>query len=98
MLEREPATDMLGHLVEGVRDDQLTSPTPCAETSLGDLLDHVDGFLQAFTAAALKTAFPDGAAPSPTPLDWAQIGGNGSRLGWPWPDRKGHPVGRRRDR
>jgi uncharacterized protein (TIGR03086 family) len=58
MLDLEPATHMLTGLVEGVRDDQLTAPTPCSAASLGDLLDHVDGLSMAFTAAATKTPLP----------------------------------------
>ncbi|MGZ4524260.1 MAG: hypothetical protein ACXVXO_12725 [Mycobacteriaceae bacterium] len=54
MLDLEPASHMLAGLVEGMRDDQLTAPTPCIEASLGDLLDHVE-LSMAFTAAATKT-------------------------------------------
>src|SRR5947207_13513565 len=50
MIDLEPATSTLGALVEHMRDDQLNAPTPCAGTSLGDLLDHVDGLSRAFTA------------------------------------------------
>lgn len=69
MLDLEPAARVLAELVAGVRDDQLTAPTPCAESSLGDLLDHIDGLALAFTAAAAKT-----------PLDGAPSA-DGSRLG-----------------
>lgn len=54
MLDLEPATRMLARLVAGVRDDQLGAPTPCAEATVGDLLDHVDGCCLAFGAAAAK--------------------------------------------
>ena len=37
-----------------VTDDQLAGPTVCPAYSLGDLVDHVDGLSQAFTAAARK--------------------------------------------
>src|SRR5664279_1488937 len=60
MLDLEPATRVLTDLVPGVRDDQLSLPTPCAEAGLGDLLAHVDGFSIAFTAAATKTPSPGG--------------------------------------
>lgn len=62
MIDLEPATSTLSALVEHVRDDQLSAPTPCAGISLGDLLDHVDGLSRAFTAAATKT--PIDGAPS----------------------------------
>lgn len=78
MVNLEPATRVLAGLVAGVRDDQLTASTPCRETSLGDLLDHVDGLSVAFTAAATKTTLPAGSqGPS----------ADASRLGPDWRDR-----------
>jgi uncharacterized protein (TIGR03086 family) len=78
MLDLEAATRTLTGLVEGVRDDQLTAPTPCDETSLGDLLDHIDGLSVAFTAAATKTPLPGGSqGPS----------ADASRLGADWRTR-----------
>ncbi len=60
MLDLGPATRTLTTIVEGVRDDQLDEPTPCTDTSIGDLLDHVDGLSVAFTAAAAKAPLPPG--------------------------------------
>jgi uncharacterized protein (TIGR03086 family) len=60
MVELEPATRTLAAVVGAVRDDQLTAPTPCTESSVGDLLDHVDGLCLAFTMAAQKTAVSGG--------------------------------------
>jgi uncharacterized protein (TIGR03086 family) len=60
MLDLGPATSMLAGLVAGVRDDQLAAPTPCEDTSVGDLLDHVDGLSLAFAAAAGKTPLEGG--------------------------------------
>jgi uncharacterized protein (TIGR03086 family) len=78
MLDLEPATSTLAALVGGIRDDQLTGPTPCSDTSLGDLLDHVDGLSLEFAAAATKTPLPGGSqAPS----------ADGSRLGADWRQR-----------
>jgi uncharacterized protein (TIGR03086 family) len=65
MLDLEPATHVLALLVQGVRDDQLIAPTPCHETSLGQLLDHVDGLADAFTAGANKTV-PEGGSQPPS--------------------------------
>lgn len=65
MLNLEPATRVLAGLVRGVRDEQLTAPTPSAGRSVGDLLDHVDGLALAFTLAA-KKAVPAGGTPGPT--------------------------------
>jgi uncharacterized protein (TIGR03086 family) len=76
MLDLTPATDLLGRIVAGVRDDQLTRPTPCTDSTVGDLLDHVNNFSQAFTHAANKTLPEGGSQPPPRadasrlPRDW----------------------------
>jgi uncharacterized protein (TIGR03086 family) len=78
MIDLEPAARTLANLVRGVRDDQLTAATPCTESTLGALLDHVDGLSIAFTAAATKTPLPGGSqAPS----------ANAARLGADWSER-----------
>lgn len=77
MLNLEPATRVLAGLVRGIDDGQLDAPTPCRDTSVGDLLDHVDGLSLAFTEAASKrlgdateqAADPDAARLTP---DWRQ--------------------------
>jgi uncharacterized protein (TIGR03086 family) len=66
MLDLEPATRTLAGVVNGVRDDQLTAPTPCPGTSVAAMLDHVDGFALAFAFAAQHTAPPSGSKP-PSP-------------------------------
>lgn len=76
MLDFEPATRALGALITGVRDDQLSDPTPCTEATLADLIDHVDGFATAFTAAAEKDPARDGAPRA-----------DGTRLGTDWRTR-----------
>jgi uncharacterized protein (TIGR03086 family) len=75
MIDLEPATSVLTVLVDGVRDDQLSAPTPCTESNLADLLDHVNGLSLAFTAAATKTPLPGGSQPPSA---------DGSRLGDQW--------------
>jgi len=84
LLDLEAATRVLSGLVEGVRDDQLNAPTPCSETSIGDLLDHVDGLSIAFTAAATRTALP-GSSQGPS--------ADGSRLGRDWRSRISERLG-----
>jgi uncharacterized protein (TIGR03086 family) len=74
-LDLGPATAALADLIEGVRDEQLTAPTPCEKTSVADLIDHVDGLSVAFTNAALKTP-PLAGSPGPS--------ADGSRLGPDW--------------
>ncbi len=69
-----PAAGELARLVAGVRDDQLVDPTPCAEYSLADLLDHVRGFTSSFIANGRKEPLPADAA---TP-------GDGRRLHADW--------------
>jgi uncharacterized protein (TIGR03086 family) len=75
MIDLEPATRTLTNLIHRVRDNQLDDPTPCHGISLGDLIDHVESFAVAFTAAATKTSPPDG-SPAPPP--------DSSRLGRDW--------------
>jgi uncharacterized protein (TIGR03086 family) len=48
------AKDAVVKVVQGIGDDQLGLPTPCVDTSVGDLLDHLDGLSLAFAAAARK--------------------------------------------
>src|SRR6478735_7635428 len=72
MFDLEPATDVMASLVESVRDDQLTAPTPYPELTVGDLLDHIDGLSLAFTAAATKT--PPAGGSQPPSADAARLG------------------------
>src|SRR5664279_6135859 len=78
MLDLGSATSVLTKLIEGIRDDQLAAPTPCRRTTVGDLLDHVDGLSLAFTAAATKTAL-DGGSQAPS--------ADATRLGPDWRSR-----------
>ena len=55
----------MAELIRNISDDQLTGPTPSADYSVGDLVDHVGGFAMAFTWAANKEA-PPGGAQSPS--------------------------------
>jgi uncharacterized protein (TIGR03086 family) len=81
MPDLTPATKMLARVVPDIADHQLGAPTPCREATVADLLDHVDGFCVAFTAAAAKD--PDAGSQAPS--------ADGSRLGTDWrmriPDR-----------
>ena len=63
MLDLVPATQRTAELIANIGDDQLASPTPCPDYTLGDLLDHVDGLSQAFTDAATKQLAEGGTQP-----------------------------------
>src|SRR3954468_22951903 len=77
MIDLAPATRALTDLLQGIRAEQLSAPTPCEQLTVGDLVDHVDGLSMAFTAAARKTVLPDGSGQSM----------NASRLGDDWRER-----------
>ena len=61
-LDFGPQTTEVARIVAGVRDDQLTGPTPCEGTSVAAMLDHLIGLTLAFRLAAEKT--PPGGGPS----------------------------------
>ena len=69
-----PAATTVAALVAGIRDDQLSSPTPCAPSTVADLLDHLGGLSLAFTLAARKQPVVGGGNPT----------ADGSRLGDGW--------------
>ena len=52
-------------LLPAVTDDLLDAPTPCADTSIGDLLSHLHGLSLAFRLAAKKG--PDQGPPPERP-------------------------------
>lgn len=65
MLDLDPAAREVAGLLDGVSDDQLGDPTPCADTPVAALLDHLMGLSLAFTWAARKTPPPEGGATAP---------------------------------
>jgi uncharacterized protein (TIGR03086 family) len=60
MLDLDPAAREVARLLDGVTDDQLAGPTPCADTPVAALLDHLMGLSLAFTWAARKTTPAEG--------------------------------------
>ena len=56
MIDMRETCAEVAALVQEVRDDQLAAPTPCAEYTVADLLDHLDGVAVGFTVAAGSTA------------------------------------------
>jgi uncharacterized protein (TIGR03086 family) len=65
MLDLDPAAREVIRLLDGVADDHLTGPTPCAGTSVAALLDHLMGLSLAFTWAARKAAPVQGGGSGP---------------------------------
>ena len=49
-----PTAEAVKAVVAGVRDEQLTAPTPCADTPVAQLLDHLVGLTHAFRLSASK--------------------------------------------
>jgi uncharacterized protein (TIGR03086 family) len=79
--ELAPAAAEVARIVAGVRDDQLTDPTPCAGTSVAAILDHFVGLTAAFRMAAEKQRSEGGPSADAANLapDWrtrlpAQLG------------------------
>ncbi|MFL6129463.1 MAG: TIGR03086 family metal-binding protein [Mycobacteriales bacterium] len=69
MLDLDPATRELARLLDGVPDDGLAGPTPCAGTPVAQLLDHLMGLSLAFTLAARKTPPAGGSQPPSSSAD-----------------------------
>ncbi|MHA6794360.1 TIGR03086 family metal-binding protein [Pseudonocardia bannensis] len=72
ILDLDPPAGQLIRLLDGVRDDRMTAPTPCAEYTVGDLLDHLMNVTVVFRGAATKTATTGGPSGSAArlPADW----------------------------
>ncbi|MCV2488212.1 TIGR03086 family metal-binding protein [Geodermatophilus sp. YIM 151500] len=73
-LDLTRATTEVARVVAGVRDDQLTAPTPDEGTSVAGLLEHLVGLTLAFRLAAEKQPAPGGASFSAEDLapDWRE--------------------------
>lgn len=65
MIDLEPATRRLTSVIDAISDAELTGPTPCPGTSVGDLIDHLSVFAGSFIASARKDPPRVGAAPTP---------------------------------
>ncbi|TKV61523.1 TIGR03086 family protein [Nakamurella flava] len=67
------AADRLSRVVSGIRDDQLSAPTPCPDYTVGDLLEHVIGLTRAFTEAAAPVPPSDVGGHQPPAGDAARL-------------------------
>jgi uncharacterized protein (TIGR03086 family) len=66
VIDLGPAARRVVAVLAGIEDSQLTSPTPCPDSTVGDLIDHVGTMAAAFAAKADKTQDPTtGPPPSP---------------------------------
>ena len=73
-IDLTPQTASVARVVAGVRDDQLTDPTPCDGTSVAGMLDHLVGLTLAFRLGAEKTSQAGGpsADADQLPADWRE--------------------------
>jgi uncharacterized protein (TIGR03086 family) len=71
-LDLAPQAAEVARVIAGVRDDQLTDPTPCAGTPVAAILDHFDGLTVAFRKAAEKEELTGGPSADAAHLaaDW----------------------------
>jgi uncharacterized protein (TIGR03086 family) len=61
--EMDVAARRMADVVANVDSAALADPTPCADYTVAGLLDHIDGFVGAFTAAGTRTPSGDGGPP-----------------------------------
>ena len=73
-IDLTPQAASVARVVAGVRDDQLTDPTPCTGTSVAAMLDHLVGLTLAFRLGAEKTSQAGGpsADADQLPADWRE--------------------------
>jgi uncharacterized protein (TIGR03086 family) len=76
-VDLQPAADQMRALVRAARAGALADPTPCAEYTVADLLDHIAFLTVGFTEAARKSGTPSSTPPPP---------GDGARLHPDWHD------------
>ncbi|WP_017591701.1 TIGR03086 family metal-binding protein [Nocardiopsis potens] len=72
------AAEQMAAVAAGIGEDDLASPTPCAGSTVGDLLAHVLMLTLAFRLAAEKKPAPvEGPPPEPSiadlPPDWRRV-------------------------
>jgi uncharacterized protein (TIGR03086 family) len=92
MHDLQPTARRLGALVTEIDDAQLGAPTPCAEYTVADLLDHIGGLAVAFAEAARKEQGTNASVPPPGSAshlvaDWrTRIPADLETLGTAWAD------------
>lgn len=68
MIDLRPSAHRTMSVVSAVSDDQLARPTPCADTSVGDLVDHIGELAVRLREAAAKDT-ANGSSLPPTGAD-----------------------------
>ncbi|MFF0745227.1 TIGR03086 family metal-binding protein [Streptomyces sp. NPDC004111] len=91
MLDLKPACQGMTEVLAGVRDQQMSDPTPCEKYDVTDLVGHIVMLSRAFTATARKEAQDDAPAAGPEvvrlPENWrADLAGSLRELGEAWDD------------
>ena len=73
-LDLAPQAAEVARVIAAVRDDQLTDPTPCTDTSVAAMLDHFVGLTVAFRMGAEKSPLAGGpsADADHLPADWRE--------------------------
>lgn len=61
----EQGLEQTGRVVAGVKPEQYSAPTPCAEWDVRAVLDHIIGGNHFFAAAASGQSLPPGEVPDP---------------------------------
>lgn len=54
MIDLKPACDRMIEILRGIGEDRLAEPTPCADYSVGDLVDHVAMVSRGFAGFARR--------------------------------------------
>lgn len=82
MIDLKPACAAVIGLLDGVTDDRLDDPTPCAEFTVGDLIDHLDEVSHGFAGFARKIETPRRVPGA----DRDRVAGHVRELGEAWDD------------
>ncbi|MCU1683688.1 MAG: hypothetical protein JWQ81_4427 [Amycolatopsis sp.] len=78
-IDLKPACRRMIDVLAGVADGQLTDPTPCAEYTVRELIDHINLVSQGFAAVARKE--------DPAPAkEWDNLAQHVQALGEAWDD------------
>lgn len=85
-VDLEPAAQQMADLIKKINDDSLGAPHTVPGYALGDLIDHIDRLVVAFTAAAAKAGGESGSPRWVTRRGSRTAGGRGGPAvrSWLW--------------